>query len=149
MNTPEHVVGTLTIEDDEEVIHTYRVSIAEYNLYEKDGQKWLTLYCRTYLKISPQDDLHTEPWMEINVPLQEPISEMKSGDKIIGSAYDDAFGGWLTNFYYFTHSGLEEPEIIIFEASPQSIRAEIRGEGDYLPVVISARFIHNPERFKT
>jgi hypothetical protein len=82
------------------------------------------------------------------VPLHEPVSEIKSGDKIMGSAYDDAFGGWLTNFYCYSHSGFEEPEIHILEVGSQGILAEIRGEGECSPVVISARFTHNPARFR-
>jgi hypothetical protein len=149
MSTTTEPFGTLTYEDDEEVLHKFRVSVAEYNLYVKDGQGWLTLYCATDQKISPADDLPAEPWMEISVPLAQPRDELKPGDKIAGSAYDDAFGGWLTNFYYYSHSGFEQPEIIIQEVDSQSILAEIRGEGDDSPVVISARFTRNSNRHRS
>ena len=131
------------------MLHKFRVSVAEYNLYEKDGQGWLTLYCVTDQKISPADGLPAEPWMEINVPLAQLRDELKPGDKIAGSAYDDAFGGWLTNFYYFSHSGFEQAEIIIHEVDSQSILAEIHGEGDDSPVVISSRFSRNPDRYRS
>jgi hypothetical protein len=139
-------IGTLTFEDDDEVIHSFRVSVAEYNIYDRGGQLWLTVYCRTDQKISPADDLRTEPWLEINVPLDESTRELKAGDKISGSAYDDAYGGWLSTFYYFSHSGFEESEITILEMDSQSLVAEIRGEGDDSPVSISARFTHRPDR---
>jgi hypothetical protein len=67
MNIHKHEIGTLTFEDDDEIIHTYRVSVAEYNLYEKEGLKWLTFYCRTDQKISPKDVPSTDPWMEIGM----------------------------------------------------------------------------------
>ena len=149
MSTTTEPPGTLTYEDDDEVLHKFRVSVAEYNLYVKNGQGWLTLYCATDQKISPADDLPAEPWLEINVPLTQPRDELKPGDKITGSAYDDAFGGWLTNFYYYSHSGFEQPEIIIREVDSQSILAEIRGEGDDSPVVISARFTRSSDRHRS
>ncbi len=149
MSTTPEPPGTLTYEDDDEVLHKFRVSVAEYNLYVKNGQGWLTLYCATDQKISPTDDLPAEPWVEINVPLTQPRDELKPGDKITGSAYDDAFGGWLTNFYYYSHSGFEQPEIIIREVDSQSILAEIRGEGDDSPVVIYARFARSSDRHRS
>ena len=149
MITTTEPLGTLTLEDDEGVLHTFRVSVAEYNLYVRDGQGWLTLYCATDRKISPADDLPAEPWMEINVPLAQPKDRLTPGERIAGSAYDDAFGGWLTNFYYYSHSGFEQPEIIIQAVELHSIFAEIRGEGDDSPVVISTRFTRNPDRYRS
>lgn len=109
MSTTTEPPGTLTYEDDDEVLHKFRVSVAEYNLYMKSGQGWLTLYCATDQKISPTDDLPAEPWLEINVPLTQPRDELKQGDKITGSAYDNAFGGWLTNFTIILILDLSSP----------------------------------------
>lgn len=63
--------------------------------------------------ISPADGADPEPWLEINVPMGKPMDGLHAGDRISGLAYDDAFGGNLTNFYYFSHSGFENPIIRI------------------------------------
>lgn len=140
---------TLTLEDDDGILHVFRVTVADYNQYEKDGRRWLTFYCRADEKISPPDGQNPQPWLEINIPLlDEAESELRKGVKVSGAAYDDELGN-LTNFYWYSHGGFESPDILIRTADPNGVLAEIRGEGDGSPVAILGRFVHNPLRCRS
>ncbi len=147
MSMPFPEAGFLHLEDDDGVIEVYRVTSEDYNFYEEDGLWWLTVYCRAEEKVLPPEAENPEPWIEINIPFNIPAKvELTPGTKFSSVAYDETFGSNLTNIYWFSHSGLENPVIEIVSMNNTTATLRIRGERFDCPVAACATFALNPER---
>lgn len=147
MSLQDPQLGFLYVEDDDDVLHTYRITDADYNVYERDNLQWLTVYCRANEKVAPLDSLNPQPWIELNVPLEpSQRSCLREGVRINGTAYDDSFGGNLTNMHYFSHGGFEDAEITIRDVTEAALTLKITGEADSSRVALCAAFRSNPRR---
>jgi len=147
MRMPFPEVGFLNLEADDGVIEVYRVTSSDYNLYEDEGLRWLTVYCRAEEKVLPPETENPEPWIEINIPFGVTTkAEMTQGARFSSVAYDETFGGNLTNIYWFSHSGFESPVIEVVSMHNTTATLRIQGERYDCPVTVCAAFELNPER---
>ena len=140
----------LLLEDDDDVIHKYRITESDYNKYEKDGIKWITFYCRAGIKESPEDDMPPQLWLEINLPIEAPeFPTLHEGSKLTGKAYDHEKYFNLTNVYCFSHDGFEDPIIEIIEKKGKTLKARITGESVVGPITLLSNFTLNPQRTRS
>jgi hypothetical protein len=75
---------------------------AEYSVYTDGHGEWLLLL------VECPDWRH----IELGIPLPQGLA-LKDGAVLNGVAYDEAFGGWLTNMYYYTHFGVESVTLTV------------------------------------
>jgi hypothetical protein len=140
----------LWVLDDEDEIHRYAVSVADYNVYEKDGKHCLCIYARAPKKLSP-DELNPEPWIELN--LKSAVRghvELQGGSVLHMEAYDDEVGENLTSMYYFSHAGVENVKVHVIKAlSDDSRILDIAGEGNGGDIRLRGTFTLNPVRFQS
>jgi hypothetical protein len=138
-------LGQLCRFDDENVLHVFEVSKAEFNFYEDEGYFWLTLYVLAEVKISPQDDMNPEPHIEVNLPFNEsPETKILPGIVLKATAYHRQLAN-LASMYYFTHCSFDGG-VHIEGFDGETLTARLEGQSDDDPVVCRAVFRRNTER---
>lgn len=138
----------LWVLDDEDTIHRYEVSLAQYNVYEDNGKHCLCIYARAPRKISP-DESGPEPWIELNFESNARTDVALSPHAVLHTgAYDDVAGRWLTNIYYYSHAGVENVEVRVVEVLPNGqCLLDISGDGEVGGELrLRGTFAFNPER---
>ncbi|RBP40330.1 hypothetical protein DES53_10836 [Roseimicrobium gellanilyticum] len=148
MDLSQTLPDELWVLDDENEIHRYAVSVADYNVYEKGGKHCLCIYARAPRKISP-DDSNPEPWIELNFDSTK-RNEVELNPNIVRhtGAYDDVAGRWLTNIYYYSHAGIENVVVRVIEVLPEGrVLLDITGEGEVGGEIrLRGTFSSNPDR---
>jgi hypothetical protein len=150
MNLSHTLPDELWVLDDEDEVHRYEVSVADYNVYEKDGKHCLCIYARAPKKISP-DQRNPEPWIELNLKSRvKGDVEMRDGSILHMEDYDHGTGENLTNMYYFSHAGVENVKVHIIEVLPDGRRVlDITGEGNGGDIRLRGTFAFNPARIQS
>ena len=90
---------------------------AQFSRYTDEHGDWLLLRvdCPDYRDI------------ELGIPLPQGF-ELRAGSVLHGEAYDEAFGGWLTNMYYYSHFGVES--VVLTVDSLDATEASFTCTGD-------------------
>jgi hypothetical protein len=113
------------------------IETAEYSLYSDERGPWLLLL------VNCQDFRH----LEIGIPLPEGFT-LHEGVILHGVAYDEAFGGWLTNMYYYTHFGVESVTLTAGPLTEKSawfvLTGTISGSAIAKAVFFSTEATNNP-----
>ena len=93
------------------------IESAQFSRYTDEHGDWLLLLieCPDYRHI------------ELGIPLPQGF-ELRAGSVLHGEAYDEAFGGWLTNMYYHSHFGVEC--LVLTVDSLDATEASFTGTGD-------------------
>lgn len=114
---------------------TYEIEDAQWNLYrdEEDGvmNLWLSVQCGAAIRqCKDTEEIGGEPDWELNLVAPKLTrSELVPGFKAsIPVGYDDAQGGWITNFYFSEHNGSDKNTIEILEEDGTRLRIRITGE---------------------
>ncbi len=143
-SVPEPALGRLHVVDDDDVVHVYAVTCAEYNIYQDEGLHWLTLLVAADQKITPEDEENPEPFLELNLHFDEsPESDIRPGKLLTVPSYHEELSN-LTNMYYFTHRPFDG-EVLVEAVTEAGLTARVSGESDDDPVVLRADFLRNPE----
>ncbi len=147
---PDPVTGRLYVLDDDDVVHVYLMTEADYNVYEQDGHHWLTVYVEAETKLKPDDDMNAEPHLELNLCFDKsPESRLRVGELLEAPSYDDALGN-LTNMYHWSHSPFENAQINIQAVDGDALTVEVSGEIDGSdPVVLKAVLQRNRQRVRS
>ena len=138
-------LGRLYVFDDDNIVHVYKITCAEFNVYTAEALHWLTLYVAADLKIEPNDNMNPEPFLEVNLYFQDsPEALLEAGVVLkVTSYHEEHFN--LASMYYWTHSPFDGG--VHVEAFEEDVlTARVEGESDNDPVVLRAKFQRNPER---
>lgn len=110
---------------------TYPIVSATWNIFHDEGldMRTLCIQLRAGAGIELQEDtrvLRAEPSWELNYVSNElNESSVKSGAKFsVPQGYDEALGGYVTNFYYCSHEATDDNliEILAVEGSTLLVR---------------------------
>ena len=81
--------GRMFVFDDENTLHVYEISIADYNIYKAAGNFWLTLFVDAPVKIEPDEDMNPGPFLELNLPFKDdPTPRISAGGEFEVASYD-------------------------------------------------------------
>lgn len=143
----------LFLDDDDgnEVLYRYQISVAEYGVYSSAGGHHVIIHVSSDTLIEPGDCEaweNAEPWLEIRLRFAtSKEAEINPGKRFHTVAYDTETDLWLTNFYHYSHGGVEDVLVEVIEINNEGSLIEISGDSDVAgPLRVRARFKFNPDR---
>ncbi len=141
---PAPALGRLHRKDDYDVVHVFKITSAEYGIYEEEGLHWLTLLVHAVIKLKPDDGENPEPKLELNLHFREnPESYLREGGVLKAPSYHEELAN-LTSMYYWSHSPFDG-EIRIESFKEGVLIACVTGEADDELVILRAEFQRNPD----
>lgn len=156
MTIPQPNLGEVVVitedADGNDVTRRYRISLADYSLYRDRSVQCLCIHAEADKLMEPEDFSdweNAQPWVEVRLTFQTAAdAELVTGKTFRTPAYNSETDEWLTNFYHFSHGGLEDAEVKVLSTTDSSAELEISGfsEAAGSPVKLKARFEHNQER---
>lgn len=146
MGAPE--LGRLYRADDNDVVHAFEITCAEYNIYSQDDILWLTLFVKAQPGRAPTNDDEPEPELELNLVLSKDPSEcIRPGQVLRIPSYDEELYN-LASMYYWAHSPFDG-ELHIQAVEDGRLIGVVKGESADDPVVLRAQFLMNPARHRS
>ena len=145
---PEPKLNQIIVVDDEDVLHTFSVESADFNVYQLDGFFWFTVNIESGSKVSP--DINSEYLVstEINIPYKsDPSNKLYCGSTIKFESYDEELGN-LTNMFHYAHLPIDG-QISIENQSETQLTIKITGTYDHAPVSVYANLVRNEKRIRS
>lgn len=142
---PEPELGRLYVADDDDVLHGFEVTTAEYNCYQLCGQEWLTFFLVSQHIVDSDDG--PAPAMELNLPITKCESVFENGTTKEVRSYDEDLGN-LTSMYYVNQRPFDGSCVIEIVSNDELV-ARIEGQADHNPVALRASFRRCPKRMRS